>query len=104
MNNFRRWAMPVVALLMVASLVGAPREGNAKPTSRLVPGDPAPTQEMGPPDVPPVPGPLISCRVWLSAALLARGCQVDLVMVSRVSKRSSDTRFVTCASRVVVNP
>ena len=105
MKRPRRWAMPLAAVLMAASLVCTPRQGNARLVEpRLVPGDPRPSQEMDGPDVPPLPGPAASCRVWLSSALLARGLQVDLAMVSRAPKRSSDTRLVRYAPRVAVNP
>jgi hypothetical protein len=105
MNQPRRWAMPLAALLMTASLVCAPREGSARLVEpRLVPGDPLPTQEMGGPDVPPNPGPLMSLRVGLSSALLARGLQVDLAMEARAPKRSLDARLVRFAPRVTANP
>jgi hypothetical protein len=105
MKQPRRWAMPLVALLVVASLVCAPREGSARLMERrLLPGDPRPTQEMGTPDVPPIPGPLASCRVWLSSAVLARGFRVDLAMVSRAPKRPSNARLARYAPNVLVNP
>jgi len=105
MKDLRRWAMTLAALLMAVSLAYAPCEGSTRPVGpEILPGDPRPTQEMGDPDVPTLPGPLVSCRVWLSSALLARGLQVDLAMVSRAPKRSSDTRLVRYAPRVAVNP
>ena len=104
MKQSRRRAMPLAVLLMAASLVCVPREGSARPIPRLVPADPQPTQEMGAPDVPPLPGPLISCRVWLSSALFARGLQVDLATVLGFPKCSAGTRLVRYAPRVAVDP
>jgi hypothetical protein len=104
MKQPRRWAMTLAVLLMAASLASEPCEGSTRAMRRLVSGDPRPTQEMDGPDVPVDPGPLVSCRVWLSSALLARGVQVDLAMVSRAPKRSSDTRLVRSAPRVAVDP
>jgi len=105
MKQPRRWAVALAALLMAVSLVCASRDGNARAVEpRLLPGDPRPTQEMGPPDTPPDGGRLISCRVWLSSVLLARGFQVELAMVARTPERSSDTRLVRFAPRVTVSP
>ena len=95
----------VIALLIAAGPVFAPREGRAGPArGQYLPGDPRPTQEMGGPEVPPLPGPLVSCRVWLSSVLLARGLQVNLAIMVGAPKRSSDTRLVRYALRTVVNP
>ena len=105
MKRPRRWAVSLAALLMATSLVFAPREGSARPArEQYLPVDPRPMQEMGGPDVPPNVGPLMSFRVWLSSALLARGFQVDLAMAARSQQRSTDTRLARLALRVAVNP
>jgi hypothetical protein len=105
MQQPRRWAMPLAALLMAASLVCVPREGSARLVEpRLVPGDPQPTQEMGEPETPPNTGPLASCCVWFSSALFARGLQVDLAIVYRAPMRSWDTRLVRWTPRQAARP
>jgi hypothetical protein len=104
MKQPRRWAMPLVALLMAASLAYAPCEGSTRPIPRLVSGDPRPTQEMGGPNTPPDPRSLVSCRVWFSSAMLARGFQVDFAIVVGAQKRPAGSQIVRFAPRVTANP
>ena len=106
MKQPRRWAVVLAALLMAASLIFAPREGSAGPAGgrSILPGEPRPTPEMGGPEMPPDPGPLVSCRVWLSSVLLARGLQVDLVVVVEAPKSPSGTRLARCTPRPAAKP
>jgi hypothetical protein len=105
MKQPRRRAVLLAALLMAVSLGIVPREGSTRTVGpQILPGDPCPTPEMGPPETPPDGGLLVSCRVWLSSALLTRGLQVNLAIVVGVPKRPSDTQLLRSASRAAVNP
>jgi hypothetical protein len=105
MKQRRCGVVSLVALLMIASLAHAPCEGSTRLVDRqLLPGDPRPTQEMGSPNTPPDPRPLVSCRVWLSSALLARGFRVDLTIVIAVQNPPAGIRRLRYAPRVTVNP
>jgi hypothetical protein len=100
MQQPRRWAMALAAMLMAASLAFAPREGSAGPAGRRdLLKDPPLTQEMGGPEDPPTPGPLISYRVWIPSVLLARGFQFDLAMVLGIPRCSAGTRLARCTLR-----
>jgi hypothetical protein len=94
----------VAALLVVVILGTAPQDGIARSVKgQYLPGDPRPTPEMGPPEVPPLPGPLLTCRVLLSSVLLARGFQVDLAITVGAPGVPAGTWSVRCAPRVAVN-
>jgi hypothetical protein len=103
MKNLRRGAIPLAALLTIVSLVCATREGSAGPAERkLVRRDPPLAPEMNGPDIPPLPGPMISCRMWLTSALLGRGIGIELTSGIRAPKRHSDARLPRYAPRLAV--
>jgi len=105
MKDLRRWAMTLAALLMAVSLAYAPCEGSTRPVGpEILPGDPRPTQEMDGPDVPPNPGPLAFCRVWLPSILIVRGIQVDVAIVLGIPKCSAGTRLARCTLRQAARP
>lgn len=105
MKQPRRWAMTLAVMLMAASLAFAPQEGSAGPAGRRdLLKDPPQTQEMGGPEDPPTPGPLISYRVWIPSVLLARGFQVDLAMVLEVPKCPAGTRLARRTLRPAARP
>jgi hypothetical protein len=101
----RRWAIVLTALLMAASLVLAPRRGSAGPAGpELILGDPRPTVELGVPEIPPNARPRVTCRIWLSSVLLAKGLQVDFIIAVETPNCRSGARFVRFAPRTAARP
>jgi hypothetical protein len=82
MKRLHRWAALVIALLIAAGPVFAPREGRAGPArGQYLPGDPRPTAEMGEPEVPPTPCPSRGNQVPMPVLLIARTGRLDLMVV-----------------------
>jgi len=105
MKDLRRWAIPLAALLIFVSLACAPRAGSAGPVEReFVRRAPPLAPEMNGPDIPPLPGPMISCRVWFMSALLGRGVNVELATCIRAPRHLPNARPARYAQRVAVKP
>jgi hypothetical protein len=82
MKRLHRWAALVIALLIAAGPVFAPREGRAGPArGQYLPGDPRPTAEMGEPEVPVGPSPSSGNQVPSPVLVISETGRFDLMVV-----------------------
>ena len=106
MRQARRWTVLLAVLLVAASPIFAPHEGRAGPVGgrSILPMDPRPTPELGEPDTPSDPGPLVSVRLWIPCVLVTRGFLIDVPTQDNAPASLSRMNTARCAPRSAVGP